>query len=61
MRIYREFFPQDSRETAHAQLVAAGRMLKVALVMRARAVDRAEAETLLARVDGNLRAALDPR
>ena len=61
VRIYREFYPHDSRETAHAQLMAAGRMLKVALAMRAHGVDRAEAETLLARVNGNLRAALDPR
>jgi N-acetylmuramic acid 6-phosphate etherase len=55
LRIYREFFPGDSRETAHAQLLAAGGMLKVALVMRARGVDRTQAELLLAASGGELR------
>ena len=59
LRIYREFFPSDSREQAHAQLVAAGRMLKVAIVMRARGVDRARAEQLLASAGGGLRAAIE--
>ena len=59
VRIYREFFPQDSREQAHAQLVSAGRMLKVALVMRHHGVDRARAEQLLASHGGNLRAAME--
>ena len=55
LRIYREFFPGDSRETAHAQLLAAGGMLKAALVMRARGVDRTQAELLLAASGGELR------
>ena len=55
VRIYREFFPQDSRESAHARLVAAGGMLKVALVMRARGVDRDEAQHMLAAHGGELR------
>ena len=58
LRIYREFFPQDPREAAHAQLMSAGRMLKVALVMRHHGVDRARAEQLLASHGGNLRAAM---
>lgn len=55
VRIYREFFPQDSREAAHARLIAAGGMLKVALVMRARGVDRDQAQQMLAAHGGELR------
>ena len=58
VRIYREFFPQDSREAAHAQLLAAGGMLKTALVMRARGETRAQAEATLRGAGGILRAAI---
>ena len=58
LRIYREFFPADTREDAHARLVAAGGMLKVALVMRARGASRDEARALLAAHAGSLRAAI---
>jgi N-acetylmuramic acid 6-phosphate etherase len=58
LRIYREFFPNDSREAAHAQLVAAGGLLKLALVMRARGESRDEAAATLARHGGSLRAAI---
>ncbi|MFM7261555.1 MAG: N-acetylmuramic acid 6-phosphate etherase [bacterium] len=57
-RIYREFFPADSREASHAMLEAAGGMLKVAIVMRAKGVVRAEAEALLAANGRNLRAVI---
>jgi N-acetylmuramic acid 6-phosphate (MurNAc-6-P) etherase len=57
-RIYREFCPNDSREAAHAQLVAAGGLLKLALVMRARGESRDEAAATLARHGGSLRAAI---
>lgn len=55
VRIYREFFANDSREAAHAKLMEAGGMLKVAIVMRAKNVVRAEAEALLRAQDGSLR------
>lgn len=58
IRIYRSFFPNDSREQAFMQLEAAGRMLKVALVMRARGESRAEAERTLAMHGGSLRRAI---
>ncbi len=58
LRIYRAFFPDDTREAAHAQLVAAGGMLKVALVMRARSASRAEAERTLEACGGSLRSAI---
>jgi N-acetylmuramic acid 6-phosphate etherase len=57
-RIYREFFTSDTREESHAMLHAAGGMLKVAIVMRARSVARAEAEALLAAHGGNLRSVI---
>lgn len=55
IRIYRAFHPGDSRETAHATLLAAGGRLKTAIAMRARGVARDEAESLLAAADGSLR------
>jgi N-acetylmuramic acid 6-phosphate etherase len=55
VRIYREFFAGDSREQAHAALMAAGGMLKTALVMRARGVSRDHAELELQAHGGNLR------
>ncbi|MCE2880974.1 MAG: N-acetylmuramic acid 6-phosphate etherase [Planctomycetaceae bacterium] len=58
VRIYREFFPEDSREAAHAQLMAAGGMLKTAIVMRARGVSKIDAERDLAAHDGSLRAVI---
>jgi N-acetylmuramic acid 6-phosphate etherase len=58
LRIYREFFPNDSREQAFAQLGAAGGLLKIALVMRARSETRAEAERTLATHGGSLRRAI---
>jgi len=57
-RIYREFFPADSREQSHVMLESAGGMLKVAIVMRAKGVARAEAESILAARGGNLRAVI---
>lgn len=59
VRIYREFFAEDSREAAHACIVAAGGRLKTALVMRARGESRDDAERLLREHGGDLRAALD--
>ncbi|MBI1302868.1 MAG: N-acetylmuramic acid 6-phosphate etherase [Phycisphaera sp.] len=58
LRIYREFFPNDSREQAFTQLEAAGGLLKIALVMRARSETRAEAERTLATHGGSLRRAI---
>ena len=58
LRIYREFFPHDTREAAHAQLVAAGGMLKLALVMRARSESREQAEATLRACGGILRSAI---
>jgi N-acetylmuramic acid 6-phosphate etherase len=58
LRIYRAFFPSDTREQAFAQLEAAGGMLKIALVMRARSESRAEAERTLASHGGSLRRAI---
>ena len=58
LRIYRDFFPNDSREAAHAQLIAAGGMLKLALVMRARNESREQAEITLRDHGGSLRAAI---
>ena len=58
LRIYREFFPHDTREQAFAQLEAAGGLLKIALVMRARSETRAEAERTLATHGGSLRRAI---
>jgi N-acetylmuramic acid 6-phosphate etherase len=58
LRIYRAFFPSDTREQAFAQLEAAGGMLKIALVMRARSESRAEAERTLALHGGSLRGAI---
>jgi N-acetylmuramic acid 6-phosphate etherase len=58
LRIYREFHPSDSRAAAHAMLVSAGGMLKVALVMRARGVSRDEALAILRACGGSLRAAV---
>jgi N-acetylmuramic acid 6-phosphate etherase len=58
LRIYREFFPNDTREQAFAQLEAAGGLLKLALVMRARSETRAEAERTLAAHGGSLRRAI---
>ena len=58
MRIYREFFPNDTREQAFAQLEAAGGMLKIALVMRARSETREQAERTLATHGGALRRAI---
>ena len=58
LRIYREFFPNDTREQAFAQLEAAGGLLKLALVMRARSETRAEAERTLAMHGGSLRRAI---
>jgi N-acetylmuramic acid 6-phosphate etherase len=55
IRIYRAFHPDDSRETAHATILAAGGRLKVAIAMRARAVGRDDAEALLAAAEGSLR------
>ena len=55
IRIYRAFHPDDSREVAHATLLAAGGRLKVAIAMRARGVARDEAETLLSAAGGSLR------
>jgi len=57
-RIYREFFPADSREQSHVMLESAGGMLKVAIVMRAKGVARVEAESILAAHGGNLRAVI---
>ncbi len=57
-RTYREFFPEDSREDSHAILESAGGKLKVAIVMRAKSVGRADAEALLRAHDGNLRAVI---
>jgi hypothetical protein len=50
LRIYREFFPNDTREQAFAQLEAAGGLLKIALVMRAHDVEH----DLVLRVEGVL-------
>jgi N-acetylmuramic acid 6-phosphate etherase len=61
LRIYREFFPGDSRESAHAQLLAAGGMLKVALVMRARGLGRAQSEQLIAANGSGIRGILESR
>lgn len=58
LRIYREFHPSDSRAEAHAMLAAAGGMLKVALVMRARGVRCDEAHAILRACGGSLRAAV---
>jgi len=58
LRIYREFFPNDSREEAFAQLERAGGLLKIALVMRARSETREEAERTLASHGGSLRRAI---
>lgn len=58
LRIYREFFPHDTREAAHAQLVLAGGMLKTALVMRARSETREQAEQTLKSCGGILRIAI---
>jgi N-acetylmuramic acid 6-phosphate etherase len=58
IRIYREFFPGDSREDAHAQLRAAGGMLKRAIAMRALACTPEEAEHALAAAGGRLREAI---
>jgi N-acetylmuramic acid 6-phosphate etherase len=58
LRIYREFFPNDTREQAFTQLEAAGGLLKLALVMRARSETRAEAERTLASHGGSLRRAI---
>ncbi|MFM7133161.1 MAG: N-acetylmuramic acid 6-phosphate etherase [Planctomycetota bacterium] len=58
IRIYREFFPGDSREDAHAQLRAAGGMLKRAIAMRALACTCEEAERALAAAGGRLREAI---
>lgn len=58
LRIYREFFPNDSREAAHAQLQLAGGLLKLALVMRARNESCEEAARTLTRHHGSLRAAI---
>jgi len=58
LRIYREFFPHDTREAAHAQLVLAGGMLKTALVMRARSETREQAEQTLKSCGGILRTAI---
>jgi N-acetylmuramic acid 6-phosphate (MurNAc-6-P) etherase len=55
IRIYRAFHPDESRETAHATILAAGGRLKVAIAMRARAVGRDDAEALLAAAEGSLR------
>ncbi|MFM7051224.1 MAG: N-acetylmuramic acid 6-phosphate etherase [Planctomycetota bacterium] len=55
VRIYREFFPDDSRESAHATIVAAGGMLKTAIVMRARGLSKADADRALAAHGGSLR------
>ena len=59
VRIYREFFANDSRETAHAQLMEAGGLLKVAIVMRAKDVSRVRAQAMLDACRGNLRAVLE--
>ena len=58
LRIYREFFPNDTREQAFTQLERAGGLLKIALVMRARSETRAEAERTLAMHGGSLRRAI---
>ncbi|MEY3021755.1 MAG: N-acetylmuramic acid 6-phosphate etherase [Planctomycetota bacterium] len=61
IRIHRALHPGDSREDAHAALVAAGGRLKVAIAMRARGVAREEAESLLDAAGGSLRRVIDPR
>jgi N-acetylmuramic acid 6-phosphate etherase len=58
LRIYREFFPNDSREEAFTQLERAGGLLKIALVMRARGETREEAERTLTMHGGSLRRAI---
>ncbi len=58
IRIYREFFPSDSRESAHAQLIASGSLLKTAIVMRAHGESRDAAEARLVACNGSLRRAL---
>jgi N-acetylmuramic acid 6-phosphate etherase len=58
LRIYAEFFREDSREAAHAQLIAAGGILKRALVMRAHGESNELADARLIRCNGSLRHAL---
>lgn len=55
IRIVRHFEPSLDREAAHAVLDAAGRNLKVAIVMCRRGVTRDEAIAALRAADGSLR------
>jgi N-acetylmuramic acid 6-phosphate etherase len=59
IRIIREFDATLDRDSAHRLLLEAGGQTKLAIVMRVRSISRPEAERLLARANGNLRAALE--
>jgi N-acetylmuramic acid 6-phosphate etherase len=58
IRILRSFDESLGREEAHSLLEDAGRVVKTAIVMRARSITRAEAERALATVGGRLRDAI---
>src|SRR5690606_26977615 len=58
IRVLREMRPQLTRAAAASALEDAGGSVKVAAVMLARGLARAEAEARLRQADGRLRAAL---